>query len=116
MTLKRLQFQTQVMGDTLVYERAAKTCIALIGVLAILYAYALGSTVRLVIQRSSYEKAGLQLTSQIAQLESTYLKLSQNITLSRGETLGLHEAKNISFVTRALPSVSTLSLVPAHEL
>ena len=116
MTLRKLQFQTQVVGDILVYERAAKVCIALIGMLIIMYAYALGSTVHLVMQRSSYESSGQQLTSHIADLESNYLKLSEGVTLARGEALGLHEAKNISFVTRALPSVSTLSLASTHEL
>lgn len=116
MKIKNIQFQTQVLGDTLVYERAAKICIALIAVLVVLYGFALGSTVHLVMKRSAYETKGQQLTSHIAELESNYIKLTQNITLSRGEVLGLHEAKNISFVTRALPSVSALSSVSAHEL
>lgn len=116
MTIRKLQFQTQVVGDVLVYERAAKVCIALIAMLIVLYGYAVVSTVHFVIERSSYEASGQQLTSHIADLESNYLRLSEAITLSSGEALGLHETKNISFVTRALPSVSTLSMASTHEL
>ena len=115
MITSKIQFKTNAIAESLAYERAAKACIVLIAVFGLLYAYALGSTVNFVIKRSAFLHQSEQLTSNIASLESKYIKMTQNVTLEKGQAIGLHEAKKISFVTRGDSNVSFLPNVDSHE-
>ena len=90
--------------------------VGLIVVLAGLYVYALGSTIHFVIARGTYEKQAQALQSSLAQLQVNYLTVADSVTIERGQTLGLHEAKNVSFVRKTALSGGELSLADTHKL
>ncbi len=96
-------------------ERLVHGLIALIVVLCGMYGYFVASTVHHVISRSAYGKQAQSLTSDIAKLEVTYLKLTEDLTLDKGQALGLSEARTISYVDRAPSRVSFVSKTSAHE-
>lgn len=109
------QSHTQTFEAVLFYKRAALTCLALIGLCVILYAYALGSTVHFVMQRGAYQKESQALSTHIGKLQVSYLNHTQNINLDTGATLGLGEAGTISFVNRSASSLSRVAVGDAHE-
>ena len=107
------QLHIEDIEETLFYKRAVFFCLSLIAVFIAVYAYAIGSTVHFVLLRGTYEAQASQLSADLGNLQSQYLVASENITLDRGTTLGLHATKDISFVNRATPE---LSFAGGHEL
>ena len=99
----------------LFYKRAALICLGIIGVSAVLYAYALCSTIHFVIARSGYQKEAQVLSAQIGSLQVEYLSKAQSVNLDTGATLGLHEANKISFVSLTAPTVSKV-VTDSNEL
>ncbi len=110
-----IQSHTRDIEEATLYKRAALIALGLIGVCIILYAYALGSTIHFVIERSAYQKEAQALSARIGTLQVEYLAQAQSINLDRGATLGLHEAHEISFVSRTAPTVSQVSVAAPHE-
>lgn len=108
------QSHTINLEQMLFYKRAALICIGLIGLLVVMYGYALGSTVHFVIARSQYQKEAQELSAHIGSLQVAYLAKAQSINLDTGATMGLHEARTISFVNRSAETVSRASAT-LHE-
>lgn len=111
-----IQSHTRDIEEATLYKRAALLALGLIGVCIILYAYAVGSTIHFVIERSAYQKEAQQLSANIGTLQVEYLAKAQAINLERGASLGLHEAREISFVSKTAATVSKLSVLAPHEL
>lgn len=111
-----IQSHTRDIEETTLYKRAAFIALGLIGVCVILYAYAVGSTIHFIIERSAYQKEAQQLTATIGNLQVEYLAKAQSINLARGAALGLHEASEISFVSKTAATISKLPVTASHEL
>ncbi len=62
-----------------------------------LYVYFISTSVVNVVQRKSIEIETQMLSSNVGELESEYISLSKNITLSYAHSLGFIEPKNVSF-------------------
>ncbi len=69
------------------------------GVLALLYLVFLGNMVGNIVERRSLEVDALALSSEVSNLELTYLSLSNNVDLAYSYSLGFKEAKT-NFATR----------------
>ncbi len=115
MTFQQIKSNTLDMQQGLVLERLVHMLIATIVVFCLMYGYFVASTVHHVISRSTHEKQTQNLTSDIAKLEVTYLKLTEDLTIDKGQQFGLSEARTISYVDRAPSRVSFASNVVDHE-
>jgi len=62
-----------------------------------LYVYFISTSVVNVVQRKSIEIETQMLSSNVGELESEYISLSKNITLSYASSLGFVEPENVSF-------------------
>jgi len=109
------QSHTRTFEDALLYKRAALVALGLIGLCIVLYAYALGSTVHFIMARSASQKEAQALSAHIGKLQVAYLAKAQAVNLDTGATLGLHEAKTISFVNRGTTAMSRVSVATGHE-
>lgn len=116
MTIRTMHIPAPTFQEALLYQQAVKIGLYIIALLFIMYIYAVGSTVHFVLNHSSYEKKSRELTSEIATIEVNYLKMSESLTLARGETYGLHEAQHVSFVERSVSALSQNTSSVAHEL
>jgi len=71
----------------------------LLGTLAFLYVFILGSTVFNIVARKALEKNELTLSNEVGDLETSYLSLSKSVDLSLSQTMGFKETK-ATFATR----------------
>jgi cell division protein FtsL len=115
MTTAHVRYNKTSSEDMFVYKRLVLLLGALILLMVGLYAYAIGSTIHLVIARSSAQKQSETLQSSIAKLQVSYLSNSESVTLDRGTALGLHETKHVSFVKKATPA-SEVAFAGGNEL
>ncbi len=76
------------------------------GVLALIYIVILGSMVSNILARRSSELQARALSSEVGDLELTYLSMSKNIDLPLSYSLGYKEAK-ATFATRKNLSLRT---------
>src|SRR3989344_5566351 len=67
--------------------------------LALWYVFLLGSMVWNIVERRSLEKSASMLSSEVGELELTYLSLSNDIDLAFSHSLGFTETK-AKFATR----------------
>jgi hypothetical protein len=77
------------------------------GVLAILYLVFLGNMVRNIIARRTLDTAALSLSSEVGNLELTYLSLSNNIDLAYSYSIGFKDSK-ATFTTRKSLGIRSL--------
>jgi len=68
--------------------------------LAILYVYFVNNAVHKIAEREKIEQSISELRSKIGELEFSYIKAQESVTLEYAETLGLIEAQNPKFVSR----------------
>lgn len=69
------------------------------GALALLYILILGNMVFNIVERKSLESHVRTLSSEVAEMELSYLSMSKGLDLAYSRTLGFKEA-NITFATR----------------
>lgn len=69
------------------------------GALALLYILFLGNMVKNIIERRSLEASAHILSSEVRDLELTYLSMSNNIDLALSHSMGFQETK-ATFTTR----------------
>jgi hypothetical protein len=82
-----------------------------IGALAVVYLVLLGSMVRNILERRSLEVRQRALSSEVGDLELTFLSLSGKVNLPLAYSLGFREAK-ATFATRKSLSALPLSTIP----
>ncbi len=80
------------------------------GALAILYVILLGNMVANIVQRRALEATARTLSSDVSDLELTYLSMSNNIDLSYSYSLGFKDTKP-TFTTRKSVGLKTLDSV-----
>ncbi len=71
-----------------------------------LYVYFISTSVVSVVQRKSIEIETQVLSSSVGELESEYISLSKNITLSYARSLGFIEPEDVSFAYTRLFAVN----------
>lgn len=111
-----MTLESTFLTETQGYASIVKMGLMVIAVLACLYGYAVISTVGSVLHRSSLDKKIQTLTSEIATLEVGYLTHTESLTLARGESYGLREAKTVSFVEVRHGALSQQTNRDTHEL
>ena len=79
------------------------------GVLALLYVVFLGNMVKNIVERRSLEVDTRSLSTEVRDLELTYLSMSNNIDLNLSHSLGFKEAQT-TFASR-----KSLGLIPQNE-
>ena len=110
------QFNINGYEAVLVYKRIVSVCASLIAVFAIVYVYALCSTVHFVLARGDSQSQIQKLQVDLGTLQSQYVAQTEAITLDRGTALGLHAATHVSFTNQISPAQTQLSFVDTHEL
>ena len=80
------------------------------GLLALLYVLFLGNMVKDIIERRGFEADARSLSSEVRDLEVTYLAMSSNVDLALSYSLGFQEAKTTFATRKSLGYVSNESL------
>lgn len=75
------------------------TMIAIFAALAFWYVLILGNMVFDIVQRKTFEKEALTLSSEVGNLELSYLSISNSVDLALSSSMGFKEAK-ATFATR----------------
>ena len=79
--------------------------------LALIYVFLLGNMVFNIVERKSLEISARTLSSEVRELELTYLSLSNGVDLELSQTLGFKEVK-ANFATRKALGLNS----SAHDL
>ncbi|MEI6280456.1 MAG: hypothetical protein WCP17_00435 [bacterium] len=86
-----------------------RTMLLIIATLAIFYVLILGNMVFNITQRKVLEKEALVLSSEVGNLELSYLSISNKVDLTLSSSMGFKETR-ASFATRkSLSSIGSLS-------
>lgn len=97
------KFKTHVKNVNIVNYDVEKFILNMIflsfGVLALLYIVFLGNMVKNIVERRSMETEARTLSSEVGDLELTYLSISNGIDLSMSYAMGFKETKS-TFATR----------------
>lgn len=80
------------------------------GLLALLYVLFLGTMVKDIIERRSFEADARTLSSEVRDLEVTYLAMSNNVDLALSHSLGFKEAKTVFTTRKSIGYASPSSL------
>jgi hypothetical protein len=72
------------------------------------YAYFVNKTVWNVVSRQNAVKELSKMSSQVAELEASFMSLSGSLTLDQAYVLGFHEvtSADTTFIERAVPAVA----------
>lgn len=87
-----------VMNDDF-NKRMFKNMLFTLGALALVYVFVVGSTIFNIVERKSLENQARTLSSEVSDLELTYLAMASKIDLEYSHSLGFKEAK-AKFATR----------------
>ena len=114
-----LQLKMYAGSISLVNNNIEKTVFRVIvwsfAALTLWYVILLGNMVMNIVERRSLEKEALTLSSEVADLELTYLSLANTIDLAYSHALGFKET-NIIFATRkSLGSLGPLPVTPTDN-
>lgn len=93
---------------------AFRSLVAVLGVLAVLYVYFVGSTVLNVVARKEANMQATSLASAVAQLESDYFAATQEIGPEDGARLGLAPVAQTEYVHR--PGNAVVLTTPGNEI
>ncbi len=91
--------RTKITTFDNIEKRIFKALIAGILFSAFLYIYFVSTSVVNIVQRKNIESETQGLSSNVGNLESQYISLNKNITLSYAKSLGYVEPRDISFVS-----------------
>ena len=81
--------------------------IGFMSALVLTYGLLLNATVMNAVSTNQMKKQVEQLTSSVANLESSYLSAKENLTLEYAKSIGFSESsKNIAYVNKSLESFS----------
>ena len=103
----------QIMNNNIEVERMIlRSMLSLMGGLALLYVFILGTMVFNIVQRKALEKQALTLASEVSSLELSYLSVSGNIDVALSSSMGFKEIQP-TFVTRT--SLGSLDVKQAQN-
>ena len=88
-----------IINDYNVERLALRFMLWSFGALGLAYVLILGNMVFNIVERKSLEKESLALSSEVSDMELSYLSISNNIDLNYSHALGFKET-NIKFATR----------------
>lgn len=80
------------------------------GLLAVSYVLILGTMVFNILERRNFEKEERTLSSSVADLELSYLSISNNMDLAFANSLGFKETKTTFATRKSLPSLSSIKI------
>ena len=107
-----LKLNTYVKGVGIINNNIEKFILNIIiwsfGILMIVYVFLLGSMVRNIVERQSLEMRALSLSSEVRNLEATYLSMSNDIDLSLSYSMGFKEIQ-ATFATRKALGLNSTS-------
>ena len=111
-----VKFNTYIRGVSVINNNIEKLAFNIIigsfGALALLYVLFLGNMVMNIVERRSFEAETSLLSSEVSNLELTYLSMSSKVDLALSYSLGFKETK-ANFATRkALGLLSADGLSP----
>ncbi|GEM_PF-557683 len=99
-----------IVDNSNLYGRVFHFILVSFGALAFLYVFLLGNMVLNIVERRSLEADVRSLSSEVRNLEVTYLSLSNNIDLPLSHSLGFQETK-ATFATRKSLGLKTSSVL-----
>lgn len=100
-----LQLKTRIQNVNImnnnieVEKNILKTMLIILATLAIFYVLILGNMVFSIVERRTLEKEMLSLSSEVGNLEVSYLSISNSIDMNLSSTMGFKETK-ATFTTR----------------
>ena len=100
-----LQLKTRIQNVNImnnnieVEKNILKTMLIILATLAIFYVLILGNMVFSIVERRTLEKEMLSLSSEVGNLEVSYLSISNSIDMNLSSTMGFKETK-ATFATR----------------
>lgn len=109
-----LKFNSYVQGVGVINNNIERLLLRIIfwsfGIILLLYILFLGNMVKNIIERKGLETRALSLSSEVQNLEVTYLSMSSGVDLAFSYSLGFKEAK-ATFATRKALGFNSLDSV-----
>lgn len=107
--LKSYAGNVSILDNDAVQKRVLRVMLIALTTLVFLYVLFLGNMVKNIIERKSLELQARALSSEVGNLELTYLSMSNSVDLNLSYSLGFKDVKAI-FATR-----KALGLLPASN-